>query len=134
MPDHISNLPILSICQPWAFLVVTGEKDVENRSWMTHYRGRILIHASKTMTQFAADVAHLRKEGVEIDTSKLVVGKIIGSITVKDIKFVGADDEHPSDWWSGAEYVWELEKGPHDGLWEPSSQMSMQGKPGLFYL
>jgi hypothetical protein len=36
----------LSLWQPWAWLVAAGIKDVENRSWQTHYRGELLIHAS----------------------------------------------------------------------------------------
>ena len=35
----------LSVRQPWAGLVVLGEKRIECRSWPTRYRGRILIHA-----------------------------------------------------------------------------------------
>lgn len=37
----------LSIQQPWAWLIVNGYKDIENRDWITHYRGSILIHAGK---------------------------------------------------------------------------------------
>lgn len=37
----------LSIMQPWAWLIVNGHKDVENRSWPTRFRGRVLIHAGK---------------------------------------------------------------------------------------
>jgi hypothetical protein len=37
----------LSIQQPWAWLVVNGHKDVENRSWPTRFRGEVLIHAGK---------------------------------------------------------------------------------------
>jgi hypothetical protein len=40
----------LSIRQPWAWLIVNGYKDIENRSWNTKYRGRVLVHASKGMT------------------------------------------------------------------------------------
>ncbi|MFA5377738.1 MAG: ASCH domain-containing protein [Dehalococcoidia bacterium] len=36
----------ISVKQPWAALIVCGAKDVENRTWKTDYRGRILIHAS----------------------------------------------------------------------------------------
>lgn len=36
----------LSIRQPWAWLIVNGYKDIENRSWNTKYRGQVLIHAS----------------------------------------------------------------------------------------
>lgn len=38
----------LSIRQPWAWLIVNGYKDIENRTWKTHVRGRILVHAGKT--------------------------------------------------------------------------------------
>lgn len=42
----------LSIQQPWAWLIVNGFKDIENRSWSTRFRGPVLIHAGK---QFDAD-------------------------------------------------------------------------------
>ncbi|KAI3597676.1 hypothetical protein D8I24_6492 [Cupriavidus necator H850] len=41
----------LSIRQPWAWLIVNGHKDIENRSWATKHRGPVLIHASKGMTR-----------------------------------------------------------------------------------
>lgn len=37
----------LSIMQPWAWLIVAGHKDIENRSWPTRFRGPVLIHAGK---------------------------------------------------------------------------------------
>ena len=37
----------LSIHQPFASLIATGEKWVENRAWSTSYRGPLAIHASK---------------------------------------------------------------------------------------
>lgn len=36
----------ISIKQPWASLIVEGIKDIENRTWPTKFRGRVLIHAS----------------------------------------------------------------------------------------
>lgn len=43
----------LSVRQPWAWLVWHGFKGIENREWMhpPKYRGRLLIHAGKTMTR-----------------------------------------------------------------------------------
>ena len=41
----------ISIRQPWAWLIVNGYKDIENRTWNTKYRGPVLIHASKGMTR-----------------------------------------------------------------------------------
>lgn len=40
--------PAPSIRQPYAWLIVTAVKDVENRNWPTTYRGPILIHAAVT--------------------------------------------------------------------------------------
>jgi hypothetical protein len=40
----------LSIRQPWAHLIVHEGKTIENRSWSTRYRGPVLIHAAKGMT------------------------------------------------------------------------------------
>jgi hypothetical protein len=40
----------ISIRQPWAWLIVNGFKNIENRDWPTKYRGNILIHASAGLT------------------------------------------------------------------------------------
>jgi hypothetical protein len=40
----------LCVCQPWAWLIIHGYKDIENRSWSTAYRGPLLIVASKCKT------------------------------------------------------------------------------------
>jgi hypothetical protein len=39
----------ISLIQPWASLVLLGEKRYETRNWSTAYRGPLLIHASKGM-------------------------------------------------------------------------------------
>lgn len=38
---------VLSIIQPWAWVIVHGHKSVENRTWSTKVRGWIGIHAGK---------------------------------------------------------------------------------------
>lgn len=39
----------ITICQPYAHLIVVDRsKRVENRTWETHYRGDLLIHAGKS--------------------------------------------------------------------------------------
>lgn len=45
----------LSIRQPWAWLIVNGHKDIENRSWPTRFCGEFLVHASKGMTRAEYD-------------------------------------------------------------------------------
>lgn len=49
----------LSVRQPWAWLIVNGHKDVENRTWHSPYIGLLLIHASKTCS--AHDQANAEK-------------------------------------------------------------------------
>lgn len=46
-----TDMRALSIRQPWAWLIANGYKDIENRTWRTHYRGPLLIHASGGMTR-----------------------------------------------------------------------------------
>src|SRR5690625_200028 len=48
MQSKHKKMKALSIRQPWAWLIVNGYKDIENRTWKTDYRGKLLIHASKT--------------------------------------------------------------------------------------
>ena len=37
----------LTVQQPYATLIASGEKWIENRSWETHFRGPLLIHAGQ---------------------------------------------------------------------------------------
>lgn len=48
----------LSIRQPWAWLILNAGKDVENRTWPTRFRGKVLIHAAKGMTLEEWEIAH----------------------------------------------------------------------------
>jgi hypothetical protein len=38
--------PIITVRQPYASLIVRGEKDVENRTWQVHHRGGLWIHSA----------------------------------------------------------------------------------------
>lgn len=89
----------LSIRQPWAWLIIHGGKDIENRTWHTSYRGRFLVHAAKGMTKdeynFACGFAH--ELGVKIPpASELLRGGIIGSVELMD-----SNEHHESHWWMG---------------------------------
>ncbi len=41
-------LKALSIKQPWAWLIVSGHKDIENRDTLKNFRGTFLIHTGKS--------------------------------------------------------------------------------------
>lgn len=49
----------LTIKQPWARLIIIGEKPVENRGWATSHRGPLAIHAGKSWD--AAGALYLRE-------------------------------------------------------------------------
>jgi hypothetical protein len=83
----------LSIKQPWAALIVSGIKPVENRSWATSYRGPLLIHASKR---------HDHEANVRLDATHLVHGAIVGIVDLIDIVTA-----HPSPYFTGP-YGWVL--------------------------
>jgi hypothetical protein len=43
-----SPMRVLSVRQPWATAIARWEKPVENRTWLTAYRGPIAIHAASS--------------------------------------------------------------------------------------
>ena len=90
-------MKIISIRQPWASLIVNGIKDIENRSWSTNYRGRVLIHASQTEDKISS-VELKQRYGVNAPTYR-PTGGVIG---VADI--VDCVEEHDSKWFDGEDY------------------------------
>ena len=88
----------ISIRQPWARLILLG-KDIENRTWRTKFRGRVLLHASKGMTAqehlFGLHFARVR--GIHVaSTDDLERGGIVGSVEIVDCV-----THHPSSWFEG---------------------------------
>lgn len=49
----------LSVKCPYAYLICLGIKDVENRSWNTEYRGRLLIHSSGKIQDIGVGLSDL---------------------------------------------------------------------------
>lgn len=81
----------LSVRQPWAWLIIHGGKDWENRTWPTRVRGRVLIHAAKRMEQaeWEAAVEFHRQQGFTTPfpaAHVLRFGGVIGSVDIVDCK------------------------------------------------
>ena len=78
----------LSLTEPWATLVATGEKKIETRSWKTPYRGLIAIHAAKNFPAWAKEAVGvsffkvLEKHGI-FSPSDFTLGAIIGVTEIK---------------------------------------------------
>ena len=71
-------MKVLTIKQPWATLIMQGNKRYEFRSWQTKYRWELLIHAGKEIDKEAMKrlSKYLPKE--------LPVEKILGKVTLVD--------------------------------------------------
>lgn len=71
-------MKVLTIKQPWATLIMQGDKRFEFRSWQTKYRGDLLIHAGKNVDKEALNrlSKYLPKE--------IPTGKILGKVKLVD--------------------------------------------------
>ena len=63
----------LSLTQPWATAICIGLKHWETRSWPTHFRGEVCIHASKGFPRWAKQFA----EEMGLDIGSLPLGQIV---------------------------------------------------------
>ena len=106
----------LTIKQPWASLIMSGRKRVENRGWKTDYRGPLAIHAGKAVDPPAFDFL----EEIGIDTTELrnaPTGVVLGTVELVDIvefrpgcRQVNAFDQHDiqSDPFACGPFCWIL--------------------------
>ena len=105
----------LSLRQPWAWLMIRPDladpaeraaaqaagliKDIENRSWPCHYRGRVLVHSSGGMTlkYYKHAEGYAANLGITVPPMKdLQRGGIIGEFTITDCL-----TSSPSPWFMG---------------------------------
>jgi hypothetical protein len=95
--------------QPWGYLICSGIKPIENRTWPTNVRGRVLIHTSASM-QSPQDVmnseqlAAANKVAGDICNNELYIkSAIIGSVEIIDCV-----QNHPSIWAEKGLWHWVL--------------------------
>lgn len=134
----------LTICQPYASLIVRGDKRVENRTWPTSYRGRLYIHAGKSREWLTSEDDH-PSENYGIPLASMPFGAVIATAVLADcVRFdrigqgmVGqrwpwlGEHEHangPWCWilanvvpigpwpWKGAQGLWELDEAELDRI------------------
>ena len=78
----------LSLKQPFAELVVSGRKTIELRKWNTKFRGKFLIHSSKTPD----------KKGMEkFGFGELPNGFIVGEANLANVKEYKSKEEFDND-------------------------------------
>jgi hypothetical protein len=99
-------MKVIVIRQPWAWLIVSGFKDIENRSWTTPYRGELLIQASAHLPpkrKFEAMRQYVRERGVELPKD-FERGGIVGMVHLDDCV-----SKSKSKWFEGR-YGWVLSR------------------------
>jgi len=101
----------LSIQQPWASLICAGVKDVENRTWKTSHRGKLLIHVSGTKTsieklirsqpiEYVAEIMNQSETFGQLPIPEdMPIGAIIGYVDVVD-----CIDDSKSEWAAPGQY------------------------------
>ena len=97
----------ITVKQPWASLICGGVKDVENRTWKTNYRGRILVHAASTDFDFSKSMtSEYQRYYIKSVQKPYIHSAIIGSVCIVDcIKSV---DDNYEPWGGLYCYHWKL--------------------------
>ena len=95
------RLPVLSVRQPWAWLIVNGFKGVENRPRRTHYRGPLLIQAGANLSAYTEERIEeiARDHGVRVP-DEVDIGGIVGVVDVVDCVA-----KHPSPWYERGSFA-----------------------------
>jgi hypothetical protein len=100
----LAELPALSVRQPWAWLIVSGLKDIENRPRRTHYRGSLLIHAGLSLDSYTEEnIDWLNKKFSVRIPMELDTGGIVGIVDVVDCV-----EHHKSRWFNKGNFGWVL--------------------------
>jgi hypothetical protein len=94
----LKKLKAISIRQPWAWLIVNGYKDIENRIWEPKLRGPVLIHAGKSRAHLSADDLRYFKRHYRIPDlpEQFETGGIVGVAEI-----TGCVKRHRSKWFQG---------------------------------
>jgi predicted transcriptional regulator len=80
----------LSVCQPFAELIVQGKKTIELRKWNTKFRGEFLVHAAKNILE--KDCKRMK-----VLPSSLTIGAIIGKVNLIDVKKYDSEKQIHTD-------------------------------------
>lgn len=79
---------VLTLIQPWATLIILGEKKIETRCWSTNIRGSIAIHAGKKIDKKVFDDPTYKEvfEKYNITAKNIITSAIIGTCEVIEVK------------------------------------------------
>lgn len=124
----------ISVRQPWAWALIYGGKDVENRGrpdpWHSAIGTRLWVHAAKMHDSFD-DAEAARLAGVD-HLPAMPHGALIGSVTVVDVHDSAWCFHRPSAFWCSR---WARPDGWHIVVSDPeplAEPIPCRGSLGLF--
>lgn len=92
----------LSIRQPWAYAILKQGKTIENRSWPSRYRGKVLLHASsrrpakQDMADWRYTCGMAQVPVPDMSAGDFRMGGFVGIADMTDCV-----ERHPSPWFFG---------------------------------
>lgn len=100
----------LTICQPYAHLIIIGDKRVENREWYTGYRGLLAVHAGKSRSWLngATDADLIAAYGESPS-----FGALVGTVMLLDCLHIDRIENGEYD----GQYPWLRDHAHTSGTW-----------------
>lgn len=98
-------MKVISIKQPWASLIAHGIKDIENRTWKTKFRGRILVHVSGP-TKFNADFTDDQAKLIGPIIKTAIDGSMPFGAIIGEVDIINCVQNHPSIWAERNKGIW----------------------------
>jgi len=99
-------LRALTVQQPWAWAIIHGGKDVENRGRNCHFRGRFYVHAG--LKHSTGNDAFVRQHAHVLALPELRRGYIIGTVELYDVLPPMNPPLFESPWAFADQWLWLL--------------------------
>lgn len=115
------RIAALTVKQPHAWGLIHGTKRIENRGWVTNYRGPLLIHAGKSRSDLGAAWEY---PGIP-DPVTLPFGMAVGIVQLVDVVPLAKVAGRP---YAEGPYCWIVESP------EAIEPVSLAGRQGLFFV
>lgn len=119
----MDELQCITLWEPWATLVVTGQKQWETRSWAIRYRGPLLIHAAKVWPDevkalcrqepFASTLAPSLALSPDLSHTRgriLGMVEVVGCVSTEAIRRALSKRERAFGDYGVARFAWELSR------------------------
>lgn len=115
----------LTICQPYAHMILRGEKRIENRTWPTNHRGPMYLHAGKSR-EWWDDALHSKHYAGAAFGAVVGIVDVIDCVRVEDIRSGRCYPELADSCHTNGPWCWVLADAVAIGPWP------WRGAQGLF--